>query len=366
MVEAEGPLNGGKALETLDHRRAEFAANVWNHADDPFQMSFDDRPPLSAAEVEALRKIIDTVLDDTPEHSAQIIGPALKRDPILMGHCLQLVGLTRNKILQDLKAATRTGAVKVQVPSSYKALPASAAWKYAGPYLTKKLQTVFLPFAGDRAVLDAAIEALNQATWPGYIRQERAKRSGHEAEFRIAALHLACGIPFEPEEKAQNPLCRDLIIKNVSFDLVIPGAANPAVCVKSTVHTSNIGQYGESKDHLEVDEAKRMLDDVYGQQKNRPVLLAFIDGVGFESNRAGLHGVLQKADEFCQFNTIWKAIMISSTRMAIPMTFIIPKKSRAAHSAFLARHQGQSSVVDHEGHALTGDEIEAGEALILL
>ncbi len=352
-------------METLDHRRAEFAANVWNHADDPFQMSFDERPPLSVAEVEALREVISTVLDESPERSAQIIGRALARDPVLMGHCLQLVGLTRNKIIQDLKAATRTGAVKVQVPSSYKGLPSSNAWKYAGPYLTKKLQTVFLPFAGDRTVLDAAIEALNQATWPGYIRQERAKRSGHEAEFRIAALHLACGIPFEPEEKAQNPLCRDLIIGDVSFDLVIPGAARPAVCIKSTVHTSNIGQYGESKDHLEVDEAKRMLDNAYGSN-DRPVLLAFIDGVGFESNRAGLHGVLEKADEFCQFNTIWKAIMISSTKMSTPMTFIMPKNSRIAHSAFLSRHQGNSRVVDREGYNLTGDEIEAGETLILI
>ena len=352
-------------METLDHRRAEFAANVWNHADDPFQMSFDERPPLSAAEVKALCKVVTTVLDETPERSAQIIGPKLARDQVLMAHCLQLVGLTRNKILQDLKAATRTGAVKVNVPSSYKNLPGSGAWKYAGPYLTKKLQTVFLPFAGDRTVLDAAIEALNQASWPGYIRQERAKRSGHEAEFRIAALHLACGIPFEPEEKAQNPLCRDLIIGDVSFDLVIPGAAQPAVCIKSTVHTSNIGQYGESKDHLEVDEAKRMLDKSYGAS-NRPVLLAFIDGVGFESNRAGLHGVLEKADEFCQFNTIWKAIMVSSSKMSIPMTFVLPKKSRAAHASFLSRYQGGSTIVDHEGHSLTGDEIEAGEGLILL
>lgn len=350
--------------DTLDHRRAEFAANVWNHADDPFQASFDERPPLAEGEVEAIKKIVEIVLDNPPVQSAADVAPMLAKDEVLMGHCLQLVGLTRNKILQDLKGATRTGAVRVKVPSSYRLLPASDAWRYAGPYLTKKLQTVFLPFADQRSALDAGIEALNQATWPGYIRQERAKRSGHEAEFRLAALHLACDIPFEPEEKAHNPLCRDAMINEVSFDLVVPSLKAPNVCVKATVHTANIGQYGESKDHLEVDEARRMLNEGF-EAHSRPVLLAFIDGVGFESNRAGLHGVLEKADEFCQFQTIWKAIMISANATGRTFTFVLNERSAQTHADFIARHLGRSKVTDLAKHDLSGDEIEAGEAFII-
>ena len=59
------------------------------------------------------------------------------------------------------------------------------------------------------------------------------------------------------------------------------------VCVKSTVHTSNIGQYGESKDALEMTEAKNMIQQRF-HRKTAPILLAFVDGVGFETNRDGL------------------------------------------------------------------------------
>ena len=352
-------------MDTLDFKKEEFSKNVWNHAADPFQMSFDDRPPLPEDEVEAIQDVISIVFSyDDPAEAAKVLAPILEEDSILLTQCLQLVGLTRNKIIQDLKAATRNGTVSVRVPSTYKKLPCSNAWDYAGPYLTTKLRSVFLPFAANLDDLGAVIESLNQATWPGFIRQERAKRSGHEAEFRLAGLHLACGLPFEPEEKARNPLCRDILIGDVSFDLVVPSGAKPMVCIKSTVHTSNIGQYGESKDHLEIDEAQRFLDSSFSSAE-RPLLLAFIDGVGFESNRAGLNGVLEKADEFCQFRTIWKTIMISATKLEKSMTFVIPKASIGYHEGFLSRHLGSNVLVELEGHQLSGDEIEAGEALII-
>lgn len=100
--------------------------------------------------------------------------------------------------------------------------------------------------------------------------------------------------------------------REVSFDIVVPNIENPTVCIKSTVHTSNIGQYGESKDHLEVAEARRMIDAL--PIASRPTLVGFIDGIGFESNSAGLNGVLEKADEFCQFKTIWKLAVISAQK----------------------------------------------------
>ena len=70
-----------------------------------------------------------------------------------------------------------------------------------------------------------------------------------------------CGLPFQPVEKAENPLCPDKTIHKVSFDLVVPLEDAPVMVVKSTVHTSNIGQYGESKDDLEVREARKMLEE---------------------------------------------------------------------------------------------------------
>lgn len=78
---------------------------------------------------------------------------------------------------------------------------------------------------------------------------------GHEAEFRLARLLQDCNVSFVPLEKASNPLCRDETIDGVSYDLVVPSAQDARLRVKSTVHTANIGQYGESKDALEIREA---------------------------------------------------------------------------------------------------------------
>lgn len=189
---------------------------------------------------------------------------------------------------------------------------------------------------GDDSI-NRAMEALNQATWPGFIRQERAKRSGHEAEGRVALLLLSARMQFEPAEKADNPLCRDAQIDGLSFDIVVPNVKKPKLLFKATVHTSNIGQYGESKDHLEVDEARRWIDGKYGAN-DRPVLVALIDGVGFESNRAGLDGVLEKADEFCQFRTIWKILVLASSALERKLTLLLPKTELVYFQDFLAVH----------------------------
>jgi len=225
----------------VEQRREEFIANVWNHSEDPFQTQFDDRPPLSRAEIASLTAIVISALQDPSQRSTAILRDAFRGDDTLLALSLQIVGLTRNKILQDLKAASRSGAIEANVPSSYARLPHTDIWNFAGPYLIHRLCKVFSSLKSTPEVIPQAIESLNQATWPGYIRQERAKRSGHEAEFRLAALHLACGLPFEPAEKAENPLCRDIQINGVSFDLVVPSGTRPGIVIKSTVHTSNIG-----------------------------------------------------------------------------------------------------------------------------
>jgi hypothetical protein len=297
--------------------------------------------------------------------AATTIKQELLANPKLFDVLLQLVGLTRTKILSDLKAAVRSGAVSVAVPSSYKRLPFTAAWQIAGPYLIVRLRKVLLCLPQERAALSKSLEALNQGTWPGYIRQERAKRQGHEAEGRLAALLLACRIPFEPENKADNPLSGDVQVNGVSFDIVVPEVRHPNICVKSTVHTANIGQYGESKDHLEVDEARRMIEERF-PRKRRPLLFAFIDGVGFESNRAGLEGVLLKADEFCQFRTLWKAVVVIAHRLHRPLRLILPQAEIDEYRTFLRDHGFENRVQPKEQVNDIGGAIEAGDGWVVI
>ena len=110
-------------------------------------------------------------------------------------------------------------------------------------------------------------------------------------------------------------MCKDASVAGVSFDIVIPSISRPLLCFKATVHTANIGQYGESKDDLEIKEAKEKLGAKF--VKNAPMIIALIDGNGFSSNRAGLDGVLFTADEFCQFRTLWKAVVIAHNKLGL-------------------------------------------------
>jgi hypothetical protein len=232
-------------------------------------------------------------------------------------------------------------------------------WTYAGLYLAKKLRRVLYL---NPAVPESfrTFEALNQATWPGYVRQERAKRSGHEAEYRIATLLAACQIPFVPIEKADNPLCRDAMLNGVSFDIIVPSIECPGVCVKSTVHTSNIGQYGESKDALEVDEARRMISQL--PKGKRPLLVGFIDGVGFESNSAGLDGVLDGVDEFCQFSTIWKLVVLGAAATGKTCSLFLSADDRKTFSSFLANHAAAVTLLESPPEA----GISAGRGLVVV
>ncbi len=347
-------------METVEQRRNEFFSSVWNHSEDEFQTAFDERRDLSAAELTLIRSIMSKL--DAGESDLQIStwlaaplsNPTTAKQIEVL---LQICGITRNKILQDIKASAGNNRRNLRLSSHLSLASHASTWNIAGPYLVKKLRRV-LHHAGVTDPLNRMLQGLNQATWPGYIRQERAKRSGHEAEYRIATLLLRLGIPFAPEEKADNPLCRDAMWHGVSFDIIVPNIHQPTVCIKSTVHTSNIGQYGESKDHLEVDEARRMIDTL--PPASRPTLVGFIDGIGFESNSAGLNGVLEKADEFCQFSTIWKLGVISAKRTNRKVKLYLEAQDKVKHSQFLARY---SSVVDFENRPFT-EGIEAGCGII--
>lgn len=350
----------------LAARIREFSQNIWNHSEDQFQASFDTRPPIPPEDITYLRQLIDHARSGSPGAFASLLRTQLlQRREAYFFLLLQLCGLTRSKVIGDLKAAHPNAGAKGRLPGTHMGLVTdSASWNVTGPYLTTRL----LPIAEYVSRYDdpePALQAINLATWPGFIRQERAKRQGHEAEGRLAQLLAALDLPFEPVGKAVNPLCADATVAGVSFDLVVPSVAAPRVCIKSTVHTSNIGQFGESKDHLEVDEARRHLDERFSPE-SRPVLLALIDGIGFNSNRAGLTGVLEKADEFCQFRTIWKAVVLAAEASSRRIRLHLPPESIAAHRSFLERrgHSAEVHVLDPASRYLQGTV--AGEATVEL
>lgn len=329
----------------LHRRLQEFERKIWDHTKDPFQISFDEPSKLNERIVEAMTRLSHILAKETDE---TILIKQIRQDIKEIGityfeKLLQFSGLTRSKILTDLRSIAAAGSIKVKIPSSYARLPYSNAWEFAGRYLLRRIKPVL------SAVIDVrnpakVLGAINYATWSGWIRQERAKRSGHEAEGRLARVFKEIGIPFVPIGKADNPLSGDIQLYGVSFDLIVPNTSNPRLCVKATVHTAAIGQYGESKDHLEVYEAKRMLDEKFAKD-DRPVLLAFADGIGFRSNRAGLEGVLTKADEFCQFRTIWKAVVIAESKLGgIPdLKLFLPISIFKEFEEFLGRYNWDRS-----------------------
>lgn len=225
---------------SLDRRRSEFSRFIWDHAADAFQMSFDERREFSSDEVRFIQQIHHAALIPEEEKAVSALRLILQNDLDKFSIALQIVGLTRNKIISDLRGNSAVAAQNIVVPSSFKGIPDSSAWKLAGPYLLKRLRAVLGIIDPKQPTLEQCYQALNQSTWPGYIRQERAKRSGHEAESRLATLLFSLGIDFAPAEKAENPLCRDVQIDDISFDLVVPNAKKPLVVFKSTVHTANM------------------------------------------------------------------------------------------------------------------------------
>lgn len=348
---------------SADPKRKEFFDNLWDHTSDAFQMQFDERRPLDAAELAALKKVAAAFKARKSDTEVAALVKELvdgqQDGQDLMALLLQITGGTRNKIISDLKAMAAAG--NFAAPSNYAGLTRAGSWKVAGPYLAQRLRNVMVPVAKES--VEGVLEALNQATYPGFIRQQRAKTQGHEAERRLAAVMLACNIPFAPVEKATNPMCPDIILgtapDDASFDLIVPNEKKPVMCVKSTVHTSNIGQYGESKDDLEVSHAQRVLAKLYGSKK--PVLLALIDGVGFRSNSAGLNGVLEKADVFCQFKTLWKSVVVAASGLGLRKRVELPAKSKAAHLAFLNEFDYVANIVSP---GTLKDFVEVGEARV--
>jgi hypothetical protein len=322
-------------MSELEQRREEFFRYVWDHTADPFVIGYEGRAPLTDAEMEWLQQVYQHCRSDAEDASRNLRQLLESNGASLAALLLQVSGLTRNKIISDLKASLG----KDIAPKSYEHLHRSDV---GVRYLVRRLKRVFEPLyrsgiERDADTLRGVFEALSQATYPGYIRQERAKRQGHMGEQRLAELLHALGVPFEPEAKLEQPLSRDVEIWGISFDLVIPDKENPKVLVQSMIQSANIGQFGESKSI----DIKRAMEAIRKNCPNAPppFLVAFVDGVGFRSNAEGLNTVLETADEFVQFKTLWKfAIVVVHGMNRVLLVRNHPELENFAE--FLSRHQG--------------------------
>lgn len=345
-------------MSTLDERRAELQRFVWDHAVDEFQVKYDECPSLPAPLIAWLSNLL--TLENLADAAAMAgaIRAAIAEKPEYLLRLLQILGLTRTKITTDLKPTIRSQGLKVATSNPAALFRSTDGARLASEYLAPKVLAVFHGFS-KRPSADC-LRALNQATWPGYIRQQRAKESGHEAERRIAFLLSECGIPFEPEEKLENPKCGDVLIGGVSYDIVCPSVKSALMRVMSSTHPSNIGQYGESKINLEIKQARASINAETDHEGI--TLVAMIDGVGFESNTAGLTGVLETADEFCQFKTIWKVAVIAAARVGRKITVALPEALMAQFVPFCNRHNAE--LIRHEDVDDPDDWVSAGDALV--
>jgi hypothetical protein len=324
--------------DDLRQRLAEFEKYVWTHTTDAFQMQFDAVTDLGAASLSALADLAARVGGGASEED---VAARIRLDVSTLGtehlaKIIQITGLTRNKLTTDLDSVLHAAGQRVSVPTWNNLPGRPQLWELASRELATRLRTIFLQTGClDAAAAVGIIKSLNAATWPGYIRQERAKRGGHEAEGRLARVAHQLGVSFEPEVKAENAMSGDVRIQDVSFDLVFPDVERPNVVMKSTVHTANIGQYGESKDSLEMAEARTLVNRL----PTRPVLLALADGLGFRSNRAGLEGVLTSSTEFCQFRTLWKGLVVAAGREGrSDLRLYLPADDRRFFGSFLERY----------------------------
>lgn len=79
-------------MTRVEKRRHEFMKNVWNHSEDPFQTQFDDRPPLSKAEISELHKVVISALNDTTAAATTKLGGIFRADDNILAPRCSLLG----------------------------------------------------------------------------------------------------------------------------------------------------------------------------------------------------------------------------------------------------------------------------------
>ena len=282
-------------IKLIDEKLKEFNKHVWDHTKDDFFKKFVNPKKITDDQKKILKEIICILCKNNDDKACDKIYKIFESQSMkdsIIPLILQLVGSTRNKILTDLKAMLKDTTVPAKPEFLIKH---ESLLRPAEKYITIELKRVFSTIIDkdcnvDDDTLYLILDILNQSTWSGFIRQEKAKRTGHYAEYCLVKVLDKMNIPFEPRKKLENPISKDVKFHGISFDVVIPDKIKPKICFKATVHTSNVGQYGKSKDSLEVEEA---INKMASMSKDRPKLVAFVDGVGLSSNMSGLINILE-------------------------------------------------------------------------
>ena len=100
--------------ESLEQKTAEFEQHLWDHTTDPFQMAFDRRAPFTGEEAAFLSDIVAMICERQNDTAmSNFIRERVRAESELIHPVLQVAGLTRNKMLVDLKAGTRGGDVRI-------------------------------------------------------------------------------------------------------------------------------------------------------------------------------------------------------------------------------------------------------------
>ena len=84
------------------------------------------------------------------------------------------------------------------------------------------------------------------------------------------------------------------------------------------------------------------------------------DGVGFDSNIAGLTGLLTQADEFFQLATLWKGAVLAASVTGVKLMVVLPDATD--HKNFLTKYAKAVSVVPKIDKK--PGWVEAGEGLM--
>jgi len=105
-------------MSKLDQRREEFFRYVWDHTADPFVIGYEARAPLTDEELQWLQQVYQCCQADVEIATPRLKELLVNNGANLTALLLQVSGLTRNKIISDLKASLGEGAA----PKSYKQL----------------------------------------------------------------------------------------------------------------------------------------------------------------------------------------------------------------------------------------------------
>lgn len=324
----DGSSSSDVAARRLAARRKEFDDMCWDHTRDEFLSQFNEHPPITEDEGTALLDILAPFSEDAEDADSSLAASraadrAVENGIEILHRVLQLTGLTRNKILQDIKSHVKANGIPIRKSSLRSVIGTDDGRRIAAEQIAPWLAKTFEKFPINMNTL----EGLNAATWTSYIRQARAKKSGHNVEHVLARLFKNCELPFGPERKAEKPMSGDAKIDGVSYDLMSP-SKNPLVLIKCSAHTANLGQYGDKIIH----EMNLATESIGGNPDI--TFLVFVDGVGMDDRQDVLNCVFTKADEFCQFRTLWKAAVIVANKCGRQAAVALPRRHHARFAPF--------------------------------